>query len=81
MDLNAFLDYWRGRIEKDLIPFADPGTQLEISGDKRTFTAHWVARGQAQDAVFTVSLVSCLRKSLVLRPVPWYPAAHASTTS
>lgn len=56
MDLAAFFEYWRGRIEKDLLPFADPGTQLEIAGDKRTLTGRWVARGQAQDAVFNVSL-------------------------
>lgn len=56
MDLTAFLDYWRGRIERDLIPFADPGTRLDVAGDRRTLTAHWTARGQPQEAVFTVSL-------------------------
>lgn len=71
MDLNAFLDYWRGRIEKDLIPFADPGTQLEISGDKRTFTAHWVARGQDQNAVFTVSLEGGVQVTFKGQPVSY----------
>jgi hypothetical protein len=56
VDLPAFLDYWRERIERDLAPFADPGTQLEIAADKRILTAHWIARGQSQDAVFTLSL-------------------------
>jgi len=55
-DLSEFFEYWRSRIEKDLIPFADPGTQLEIGGDKRLLTAHWVSRGSSQEAVFSLSL-------------------------
>lgn len=58
MDLTSFLDYWRDRIERDLVPFADPGTQLQISGDKRTLAAQWTSRSQAQDADFTISLES-----------------------
>lgn len=55
-DLTEFFEYWRSRIEKDLIPFADPGTRLDVSGDKRLLAAHWVARGSAEEAVFSLSL-------------------------
>jgi hypothetical protein len=55
-DVAEFFEYWRTRIEKDLSPFADPGTQLEISGDKRSLTAHWTARGRAFEAGFALSL-------------------------
>lgn len=55
-ELGEFFDYWRGRIERDLIPFADPGTRLEVIGDKRHLTAHWLARATRQEAVFSLSL-------------------------
>lgn len=63
MDLTSFFDYWHERIEKDLRPFADPGTALDIAGDKRTLTAQWRARGHAHDAVFLISLESGVQVS------------------
>lgn len=55
-DTTEFFNYWRTRIEKDLTPFADPGTGVEITGEKRVFTARWVARGTSYDANFTLAL-------------------------
>jgi hypothetical protein len=55
-DMTDFFPYWRERIEKDLTPFTDPGTRLEITGEKRVFTAQWLARGASQQANFALSL-------------------------
>lgn len=62
-DVTDFLQYWRVRIEKDLAPFADPGTRLEIDAQKRMLTARWMSRGVWLDAVFSVSLESGVQVS------------------
>jgi hypothetical protein len=54
-DMIDLPHHWRMQIEKDLTPFADPGTRLEITGEKRVFTARWVARGISQQANFAIS--------------------------
>lgn len=56
MDFSKFAEYWRDRIERDLRPFADPGTVLSISGERRQITAQWTARGNTREATFSISL-------------------------
>src|SRR5947209_3382506 len=66
-DVAEFFEYWRMRIEKDLSPFADPGTQLDVSGDRRVLVAHWTARGRAFEAGFALSLEAGSGKTRVLQ--------------
>jgi hypothetical protein len=61
MDFPEYFEYWRTRVEKDLNPFADPGTPLEINGEKRQIIAHWTAHGQMQEAVISLSLEAGLQ--------------------
>lgn len=55
-DTTEFFNYWRTRIEKDMTPFADPGTGVEITGERRVLTARWVARGTSYEANFALAL-------------------------
>lgn len=55
-DSAVFLQFWRQRIERDLAPFADPGTLLDLTADRRTVTARWTQRGSDREARFTVSM-------------------------
>jgi len=52
-DLRA---YWNDRLPRDLAPFGDPGTTLELVPDKYSFFARWTSRGRPLEATFTVSL-------------------------
>ena len=53
--VTEFFEYWRTRFEKDLTPFADPGTRVDISGVTRAITARWTARGRSQESsIFSV---------------------------
>jgi len=54
-DLTAFVDYWRIRIERDVRPFADPGTKLNVETEGRAISARWVSRHQSFEARFLVA--------------------------
>lgn len=49
------LDYLKDRVERDLAPFADPGTELRIASTGRVLSAAWSMRAQPREAMFTLS--------------------------
>lgn len=55
-DSHDLVNYWKGRIEKDLTPFLDPGTTLTLSDSARLISAQWEQRQRNYEATFSVSL-------------------------
>lgn len=71
-NVNVVFDYWRERIGRDLNPFADPGTEVQLEGDGRSLRAQWVCRAIEREAHFSISVdqgvqVSFLSKNLSYR--------------
>jgi hypothetical protein len=58
IDIARFVEYWRDRIERDLSPFCDPGTRLELAGAGRSFLAHWTSRARSMEAAISISVDS-----------------------
>lgn len=56
IDTQRLLEYWIARIERDLTPFIDPGTNLILESQGRTISASWEQRGAPTAATFSVSL-------------------------
>lgn len=56
MNAQEFIEYWKTRIEKDLTPFADPSTPLEVRIDGRSIWAKWESREKSHEARFSVSM-------------------------
>ena len=54
--MNDYTEIQRSRIERDISSFSDPGTRVEVSGQRRRFRANWTMRGVSREAMFTVSL-------------------------
>ncbi len=77
MDATNFLAYWRRRIEKDLSPFIDPGTTLELEGETRVLTARWTARSIEREAIFSIALDAGVRVSFLGRELS-YAALYAT---
>lgn len=50
------LEYWRDRIERDLSPFTDPGTELILRGEGRALRAQWTSRRTVCEASFAISI-------------------------
>lgn len=66
------IEYWKDRIERDLSPFTDPGTELILAGEGRSLQAEWVSRGEDFSASFRISIergvsVTCGGKTLDYR--------------
>jgi hypothetical protein len=55
IDLSTLIRYWHDRIERDLTPFVDPGTALELEIDGRSIGASWTQRARERTATFSVS--------------------------
>lgn len=55
VDLNAVFAFQREMIERDLTPFTDPGTRLELDGESRALSARWYSRGKLMEARFVLS--------------------------
>lgn len=53
--MSDLLNYWRTRIERDLSPFADPGTQLSVEESGHAFHVAWIQRRKSLSASFRVS--------------------------
>ena len=56
LPIQQLIDYWHARIQRDLTPFADPGTEVTLLPQGRTIVATWVQRAMPKEARFTVSL-------------------------
>lgn len=56
LPVQQLFDYWNARIQRDLTPFADPGTEVALVPQGRTINATWVQRASPREARFTVSL-------------------------
>ena len=54
-DAGKFADYWKGRIERDLTSFGDPGALVEVRPTRRGFRAAWTMQGGKREALFYVS--------------------------
>lgn len=55
-DAGRFADYWKGRIERDLTSFGDPGALVDVRGTTgRAFRAAWTMQGMEREAMFSVS--------------------------
>lgn len=65
--MPSHIDYWKDQIRKDLSPFCDPGTELEIIDDSRVILASWISRNQSKEAQFTVSLDGPIEVSYLSR--------------
>ncbi|HEV7591273.1 MAG TPA: NACHT domain-containing protein [Longimicrobium sp.] len=61
MDATDFFQFWRIRIQRDLAPFVDPGTRLQVDGDGRSLLASWKARGVEHEAEFSIALDAGVR--------------------
>ena len=55
-DASDFSKYWKGRIERDLTSFGDPGATVTVNGTGRQFSAEWIMRGTVREAMFSTSL-------------------------
>ena len=53
---SEFHQYWVDRIPRDLAPFKDPGTSLDVTSDHRALLVRWESRGKVLDARFTFTL-------------------------
>ena len=49
------IEYMQERIGRDLKPFVDPGTELQVDRAGRCISAEWTCRGSVHEAQFTVS--------------------------
>ena len=58
-DQHQALEDWRNRIERDLAPFADPNTTLELVEEGRSISVTWAQRGVQREARFRVSVEGC----------------------
>lgn len=54
-DRGAVVEYWTKRIQRDVTPFIDPGTELTLEASGRAINANWQQRGKSREAVFVVS--------------------------
>lgn len=54
-EITNFVGYWRTRVERDIKPFADPGTTIDIDLDGRAITARWTSRHRSVEARFLVA--------------------------
>ncbi len=69
--IEELRDYWCERIRRDLSPFADPGTQLDLIWEGQSLTARWTFRDGACDARFAVSLDAGVRVSFRQRTLTY----------
>lgn len=58
-----YISYWSDRVERDLTPFADPGTCPEVTSTARTINASWLSRGRPNEATMIVSMESGVQVS------------------
>lgn len=61
--LDDLSSYWNERLRRDLSPFADPGTTLDLLQDRYSFIARWMARNRQLEARFNLSLDAGIRVS------------------
>jgi hypothetical protein len=72
MDFKEFASFWKGRIERDLTPFADPGTPPSVeTASLRSLSASWVSRGEQEEAQFSLSLEEGVRVRYKGRQLPY----------
>lgn len=76
--LQTLLDYWVARIQKDLAPFSDPGTEISMDRQGRTISTLWSQRAEERQAVFHVSSDGGVTVTYKERVLP-YRAFFAST--
>ena len=51
----TLIEQWRDRAERDFTPFADSGTPVVISADRRNISVSWIFRTEPREAVLTVA--------------------------
>lgn len=49
-------EYWQSRIQRDMAPFIDPGSELSLEIIGRAINARWLQRGKDRQASFLVSV-------------------------
>ena len=62
---ETLLEYWRKQIQRDLAPFADPNTQLEITGDGNRIAVVWYLRDELKYTEFRISAESGVEVSFL----------------
>ncbi|HEX2830374.1 MAG TPA: AAA family ATPase [Burkholderiales bacterium] len=55
LEYQQFFDYWMTRLERDLTPFIDPGTTLELMPKNRSVIASFARRGRVRTINFAIS--------------------------
>ncbi len=55
LEYQQFFDYWLKRLERDVTPFIDPGTTLEVKTKSRSAVASWFRRSRRMTVEFLVS--------------------------
>jgi hypothetical protein len=53
--LTELINYWQRQIERDLSPFADPGTQLVVDVAGSAINVSWTQRRKPHEASFRIS--------------------------
>lgn len=56
LPVHQLTAYWTARIQRDLTPFADPGTEVVLQHQGRVVHATWEQRTFAREARFSISL-------------------------
>ena len=70
-DAGGFADYWKGRIERDLTSFGDPGALVDVRPTGRGFRAVWTMQGEKREALFAVSRDQGVSVTTAGRTVPY----------
>lgn len=70
-DAGKFADYWKGRIERDLTSFGDPGALVDVRPTGRGFRAAWTMQGEKREALFSVSRDQGVSVTTAGRTVPY----------
>lgn len=70
-DAGGFADYWKGRIERDLTSFGDPGALVDVRPTGRGFRAVWTMQGEKREALFSVSRDQGVSVTTAGRTVPY----------
>ena len=70
-DAGKFADYWKGRIERDLTSFGDPGALVDVKPTGRGFRAVWTMQGEEREALFSVSRDQGVSVTTAGRTVPY----------
>jgi hypothetical protein len=70
-EYQQFFDYWAKRLERDIAPFIDPGTELKIARRQRSLVASWTRRTRSRTVEFLISHEAGVSALIDGQPIPY----------